>query len=147
MLKNINDSMLGFLAICAIAVVGYFATMDTPTHKHNKYNATFENIDGVNIGTNVYMHGVKIGNVETMKLVDGMAKVSISVLKSVKIPVDSTLMVETPDFFSNKTLAISPGFEEDYLKNNQGFASVQNSVNFLGLLNDYLDGKMAEKGK
>ena len=145
MLRKLNNLSLGFMAIIVIAGVSYFSINDFSAQGENKYYGQFESINGVNKSTSVYMNGVKIGNVSNIGLKDGFANVEIAVKASVKIPTDSTLLIATNDIFSPPVLSISPGFEEEYMTNNQAFYSVQNSVDFLGLLNEYLDGKIAEK--
>ena len=145
MLKQLNDIWLGFVAIVVIAGLSYFSINDFSNTAQNKYYGQFETINGVNNNTSVYMNGIKIGKVSNIGLKDGFANVEIAVKTSVKIPTDSTLLIATNDIFSPPVLSISPGFEEEYMTNNQAFYSVQNSVDFLGLLNEYLDGKIAEK--
>ena len=93
----------------------------------------------------IYMNGVEIGKVYSISLIDGFAKVSIIIDNTIKIPVDSTITVETNDLFSSKVLSILPGFEEEYMKYNDKFMMAQSSIDALGLLNGYLDIKVKEK--
>ena len=145
MLKNINDFCLGIVLISILSVITAFATIDSSSSNYNKYIASFETVDGINKNTFVYMNGVEIGKVYSIDLVDGFANISMEINNSIKIPTDSTIVIETNDLFSSKSLSILPGFEEQYMKNKDSFITAQSSVDVLGLLNSYLDLKVQEK--
>ena len=145
MLNKIKDIYLGLIFLLITTIIILSASMDADIKKYNTYTADFLNVDGVKQKSPIYMMGVKVGSVKNIKLHDGKARLILSVDNGVLIPVDSILQIQTQDFFAHKNLTISPGFEEENLQNGDSFYSVQNSVNFLGLLNDYLDKKIADK--
>ncbi len=145
MLKSINDFYLGIIFVAFVFVLTICASNDVSNNSNNQYFANFESVDGIKVNTNIYMNGVEIGKVYSISLVDDFAKVSIVIDNTIKIPVDSTITVETNDLFSAKVLSILPGFEEEYMKDNDTFMMAQSSIDALGLLNGYLDIKVKEK--
>lgn len=145
MLKSINDFYLGIIFVTLVFILTICASNDISNNSNNKYVANFESVDGIKVNTNIYMNGVEIGKVYSISLIDGFAKVSIIIDNTIKIPVDSTITVETNDLFSVKVLSILPGFEEEYMKDNDMFMMAQSSIDALGLLNSYLDIKVKEK--
>ncbi|MFL2659980.1 MAG: MlaD family protein [Alphaproteobacteria bacterium] len=145
MLKSINDFYLGIIFVAFVFVLTICASNDASNNSNNQYVANFESVDGIKVNTNIYMNGVEIGKVYSISLVDDFAKVSIVIDNTIKIPVDSTITVETNDLFSAKVLSILPGFEEEYMKDNDTFMMAQSSIDVLGLLNGYLDIKVKEK--
>jgi phospholipid/cholesterol/gamma-HCH transport system substrate-binding protein len=145
MLKSINDFYLGIIFVAFVFVLTICASNDVSNNSNNQYVANFESVDGIKVNTNIYMNGVEIGKVYSISLVDDFAKVSIVIDNTIKIPVDSTITVETNDLFSAKVLSILPGFEEEYMKDNDTFMMAQSSIDALGLLNGYLDIKVKEK--
>lgn len=145
MLKSINDFYLGIIFVAFVFVLTICASNDVSNNINNQYVANFESVDGIKVNTNIYMNGVEIGKVYSISLVDDFAKVSIAIDNTIKIPVDSTIIVETNDLFSAKVLSILPGFEEEYMKDNDTFMMAQSSIDALGLLNGYLDIKVKEK--
>ena len=145
MLKSINDFYLGIIFVAFVFVLTICASNDVSNNSNNQYVANFESVDGIKVNTNIYMNGVEIGKVYSISLIDGFAKVSIVIDNTIKIPVDSTITVETNDLFSAKVLSILPGFEEEYMKDNDTFMMAQSSIDALGLLNGYLDIKVKEK--
>ena len=144
MLKSINDFYLGTIFVVLVFFLTFCVSTDI-SNNNNQYVANFETVDGIKVNTNIYMNGVEIGKVYSINLINGFAKVSMIINNSVKIPIDSTIAVETNDLFSLKVLLILPGFEEEYMKNNDIFMMAQSSVDALGLLNSYLDIKVQEK--
>ncbi|MDG1153584.1 MAG: MlaD family protein [Alphaproteobacteria bacterium] len=145
MLKSINDFYLGIIFVAFVFILTICASNDVSNNSNNQYVANFESVDGIKVNTNIYMNGVEIGKVYSISLIDGFAKVSIVIDNTIKIPVDSTITVETNDLFSAKVLSILPGFEEEYMKDNDTFMMAQSSIDALGLLNSYLDIKVKEK--
>ncbi len=144
MLKCINDFYLGTIFVVLVFFLTFCVSTDI-SNNNNQYVANFETVDGIKVNTNIYMNGVEIGKVYSINLINGFAKVSMIINNSIKIPIDSTIAVETNDLFSSKVLSILPGFEEEYMKNNDIFMMAQSSVDALGLLNSYLDIKVQEK--
>jgi len=144
MLKCINDFYLGTIFVVLVFFLTFCVSTDI-SNNNNQYVANFETVDGIKVNTNIYMNGVEIGKVYSINLINGFAKVSMTINNSIKIPIDSTIAVETNDLFSSKVLSILPGFEEEYMKNNDIFMMAQSSVDALGLLNSYLDIKVQEK--
>ena len=145
MLKSINDFYLGIIFVAFVFILTICASNDVSNNSNNQYFANFESVDGIKVNTNIYMNGVEIGKVYSISLADDFAKVSIIIDNTIKIPVDSTITVETNDLFSAKVLSILPGFEEEYMKDNDTFMMAQSSIDALGLLNGYLDIKVKEK--
>ena len=145
MLKSINDFYLGSIFVALIFFLTVCASNDVSNNINNQYVANFESVDGIKVNTNIYMNGVEIGKVYSINLIDGFAKVSMVIDNSIKIPIDSTVTIETNDLFSAKVLSILPGFEEKYMKNNDMFMMAQSSIDALSLLNSYLDIKIKEK--
>ena len=148
MKKNVQNIIIGTLFIAVMSVMTNYALSDKNLTKSNTYFAVFNDADGVYPNTKIYMAGVPVGSVKSMTLMNGNVQMVLSIQGDITIPSDSMLKIETLDLQSSKTLTISPGFEDGNLQQNRFFESVQNSVNFIGLLNSYLDRRIAkEKAK
>lgn len=147
MKKEVQNIITGIVfSVASIATI-LFATYDNNKPTGNTYYALFENVDGIKKKTPVYFTGVRVGHAVNIGLQNERVLVKIIVNENIFIPSDSTLQVETPDLFSTKVLNISPGFEDIALEKNAYFESVQNSVDFLGILNAYLDSRIKEAKK
>ena len=148
MKKNIQNVIIGTLFIVAMSIMTNYALSDKKITKSNTYFAVFNDADGIHPNTKIYMTGIPVGIVTGITLKNGNVQMELSIKEDIAIPSDSMLKIETFDFQAPKTLSISPGFEENILQKNDFFESVQNSVDFMSLINSYLDGRIAkEKAK
>jgi phospholipid/cholesterol/gamma-HCH transport system substrate-binding protein len=67
---------------------------------------------GLLSGSDVKIHGVNIGKVSTIKLVDGEAVIRLTIDKSEKIPVDAQALIRPKTLFGEKFVDIDPGPRE-----------------------------------
>ena len=98
----------GFLAY-AVANSGRTAVSGYPLY------ARFEHIDGLGVGADVRLAGVKVGSV-TEERIDPksfLAVVGLSVRDDVKLPKDSAAVVTSESLLGGKYLSLQPGGDED----------------------------------
>ena len=83
-----------------------------------KLHALFQNIDGVTIGTDVVLSGVKIGKVTSQTYVpDGhRALVTMHIRNDIQLPIDSVVLVLSSGMLGGKYLKLEPGGEVDTLE-------------------------------
>ena len=107
--------------------------------------ATFNKIDGLNIGDNVMISGISVGFVNDIILDNSYPKISMMVNENLKITRDSSISIQTDGLFGSKFLVIEIGGEQEYLKSMDSFSYVEDSI----LLQDLLDNiiKIGEKNK
>ncbi len=107
--------------------------------------ATFNKIDGLNIGDNVMISGISVGFINDIILDNSYPKISMMVNENLKITRDSSISIQTDGLFGSKFLVIEIGGEEEYLKSNDSFSYVEDSI----LLQDLLDKiiKIGESNK
>ena len=98
----------------------------------------FNNVDGVTVGTDVKLGGVKVGAVKSVTLDDDlMVIVEILVDCKTKIPVDSSLSVVSGSLLGGKYLEIKPGFEENFIKNGGSFKRTNSAINIEGIISRF----------
>lgn len=119
------ESLVGILIIMAIGgmlflsfKVSDFSRLD----QKNSYevHAEFDNIGALKVRAAVTMAGVKIGQVDKVVLdpVTYKANVYLRISnKNQNIPQDSSLSILTAGLLGANYVAISPGFDSDFLKN------------------------------
>ncbi|MES2961134.1 MAG: outer membrane lipid asymmetry maintenance protein MlaD [Pseudomonadota bacterium] len=102
--------------------------------------AKFENIDGLASGSDVKISGVKIGTVEHQFLDDKdfRATLKITIDPNVKLPTDSSAKVASEGLLGSKYLSITPGGDEEVLKEGEEIQFTQSSVNFEDLLGKFI---------
>ncbi len=101
--------------------------------------AKFTNIEGINIGSNVKISGIKVGVVKDIMLdsEDYTAKITLNITTGIKIPSDSILSVASSGLLGARFLEIQPGFNDKYMSNNDSFISTTSSVNLENILSRF----------
>jgi phospholipid/cholesterol/gamma-HCH transport system substrate-binding protein len=109
--------------------------------------AKFENIDGIAIGSDVKISGVKVGTVEEQFLdeKDFRAALKLNIKNSVKLPLDSSAKIASEGLLGSKYLAITPGGDEENLQDGGEIQFTQSSVNLEDLLGKFIFN--ADSGK
>ena len=90
--------------------------------------ATFNKIDGLNIGDNVMISGISVGFVNDIILDNNYPQISMMIDENLKISRDSSISIQTDGLFGSKFLVIETGGEEEYLKSNDSFSYVEDSI-------------------
>ena len=111
----------------------------------NSYNAKFNKIDGVNVGTDVVISGIKVGHVRNISINDNFPQIFMSIDKDIKITDDSSVSIQTDGLFGKKFLIIEIGGSENYLKNGDNFSFAEDSIVIEELLQKIIE--IGEKNK
>ena len=94
----------------------------------NNYFATFNKIDGVSVGTDVVISGIKVGEVKEIFIKDNYPQISMNVNKNLEISDDSSVSIQTDGLFGKKFLLIEIGGNNVYLKNGEKFSFSEDSI-------------------
>jgi|TARA_Y100000389_G_C17470886_1_gene530639 phospholipid/cholesterol/gamma-HCH transport system substrate-binding protein len=142
MKKNFFEAIIGTLVLICAAffIITSFKGSSIVTSDGYQIIAKFNNSDGISIGSDVKISGVKIGNVLSQQLdhKSYKAKLVMTIDPSIKIPVDSSIKIVSEGLLGSKYLLINPGSEEEFLQNNDQIEYTQSSVNFEELLGKFI---------
>ncbi len=94
----------------------------------NNYLATFNKVDGVSVGTDVVISGIKVGQVNQVFIKDNYPQISMNINKNLKISDDSSVSIQTDGLFGKKFLLIEIGGNDVYLKNGEKFSFSEDSI-------------------
>lgn len=102
--------------------------------------AKFDNIDGISNGSDVKISGVKVGTVENQLLDEKTfrATLKLNIDPSVKIAADSSAKIASEGLLGSKYLSITPGGDEENLKDGEEILFTQSSVNLEDLLGKFI---------
>ncbi len=113
---NIIETAMGAVVL---GVAGFFLafalrTADVDTSVGYPIQASFSNAQGLMVGTDVKMGGVKIGTVSNVTLdpVSYMAVATMTIEEAIKLPTDSSATIRSESLMGGKFLAIEPGGDE-----------------------------------
>jgi phospholipid/cholesterol/gamma-HCH transport system substrate-binding protein len=102
--------------------------------------ARFDHIDGLAVGGDVRIAGVKIGTV-TDERIDPktfVAIVSMTIRDDIKLPKDTGASITSESLLGGKYISLSPGGDETDLKPNQMITITQSSVSLEELLGKFI---------
>ena len=102
--------------------------------------AKFEHIDGLGVGADVRLAGVKVGSVNQERIdpQSFQAVVTLSVRDDIKLPKDSAAIVTSESLLGGKYLSLQAGGDETILQPGQSITITQSSVSLEELLGKFI---------
>lgn len=149
---NVIETLVGaFVLVVAVSFV-IFAVSRTDVGAVQGYEvmANFDRIDGLSVGADVRVSGIKVGTVieQTLDTETYFAVVRMSVDPAVRLPVDSSAAVISDGLLGGKFMALTPGAEEDMIKPGGRILYTQASISLEQLIGKFVfggaDSKSAE---
>lgn len=144
MKNNTFETLIGGLVV-VIATLFLLLSLKLSNTKQNisgGYDiiAEFTNVDGINIGSDVKISGVKIGNVSDVMLNKDnyRAKLIIKMPKDIKIPTDSIFKISTSGFIGSKFINIKIGAEDTYFENNDIAEFTESTMDLEDLISRFI---------
>lgn len=104
--------------------------------------ASFRSVEGVSVGTDVRLAGVKVGTVTELKLNPEtfFADATISMRKDVALPVDSTILVSSEGLLGGSFVEVLPGGALETLEPGAEIEDTQGAVSLITLLMKFVGG-------
>lgn len=102
--------------------------------------AKFDHIDGLGVGADVRLAGVKVGSVNSEQIdpQSFMAVVTLSVRSDVKLPKDTAAIITSESLLGGKFLSLQPGGDEAVLQPGQSITITQSSISLEELLGKFI---------
>lgn len=104
--------------------------------------ASFRSVEGVTVGTDVRLAGVKVGTVTELVLNPEtfFADATITMRKDVTIPVDSTAMISSEGLLGGTFVEVQPGGALEVLEPGGEIEDTQGAVSLITLLMKFAGG-------
>ncbi|MEO0388535.1 MAG: outer membrane lipid asymmetry maintenance protein MlaD [Pseudomonadota bacterium] len=108
--------------------------------------AAFASAEGLNVGTEVRMAGVRIGTVTDMGLdaATYQAVTTLAIDTSIRIPDDSDVKVASEGLLGGTFVEIAPGGSPDMMAEGDEFIYTQGSVDLINLMLKFATGGQGE---
>jgi len=102
--------------------------------------AEFDNADGIGIGSDVRMSGVKIGTVtsQTLDPTTYQAVLNLSIDRTLSLPNDSSAKVTSEGLLGSKFVALEPGGSEEKLQDGDRIAYTQGAIDIWSLVSQFM---------
>ena len=147
---GIFETIVGAVVIIVAALfLGYAYTQSGKDIARGAYqvNAVFGRVDGVTVGSEVRIAGVKVGNVAAHALDPQTyeAKLRLSIASAVPVPEDSTAKIVSDGLLGGAHVSIEPGASDVMLADGGAITFTQGSVDLLGLAMDAFTSNATSK--
>ncbi|MCA3447221.1 MAG: outer membrane lipid asymmetry maintenance protein MlaD [Rhodobacter sp.] len=108
--------------------------------------ASFRSVDGVTVGTDVRLAGVKVGTVTALELNPQtfFADATISVRDDVLLPEDSTILVSSEGLLGGSFIELQPGGSLENLGPGDEIEDTQGAVSVIALLMKFVGGSTSQ---
>lgn len=145
MAENVTEVLTG--AAVLVAAVGFVVYAGQSTGLSGvagsyELTASFRSAEGISVGSDVRLAGVKIGTVTDMRLnpVTFFADTSVSVARGVELPDDSAILVSSEGLLGGNFIEIIPGGSLDVLAPGAEIEDTQGAVSVVTLLMKFAGG-------
>ena len=151
MSHNITEVVTGgvVLVVAAgfLAYAGKVSGYSVGTDAAYELSASFRSADGVDVGTDVRLAGVKIGRVTGLELdkQSFRATATFSVEEGIEVPDDSVVAISSEGLLGGNYVEILPGGSPFAIEQGGEITLTQGSVSLVGLLMKFVSGNEAEE--
>ena len=152
MKSNVVETVIG--AVVIVIGVGFFTYMYKSADVQAgtggyRVNASFDGIDGITVGSDVRVAGIKVGSVVEQRLDTEIYEAAIvfAINPGVKLPTDSSAQVTSEGLLGDRYIAIEPGGDETMLSEGGIIQHTQGPVDIMSILREYLFGGNKEKAE
>lgn len=144
------ETIVGGVAMLAAALALWLASAGgKAAQASNGYvlTARFDQVDGLTVGSPVFLAGIRVGSVLKIELAPGTLKplVSLSVRRDIALPADSAALVMSDGVLGGKFVRIEAGSETETMKPGDRFSIVQDSVIVEQILQKIVQGAEARR--
>ncbi len=142
MKNNIVETLMGAVVLVVAASFLYFAfSHSSVTTKGGKsYVVKFDKVDGLSVGGDVKISGIKVGSITRQYLDTNsfFAVVEISIDPAIHLTESTFAKITSEGLLGGNYLVIDPGDEDDEtLEEGDEITNTQGAVDFLGLLDKF----------
>ncbi|MGL6209236.1 MAG: outer membrane lipid asymmetry maintenance protein MlaD [Paracoccaceae bacterium] len=108
--------------------------------------ASFRSVEGITLGSDVRLAGVKIGTITSLTLNPQtfFADAVVSVQDTIQLPTDSAILISSEGLLGGNYVEIVPGGAADNLAPGDEIEDTQGSVSLISLLMAFVGGKSGD---
>ena len=144
--KNMAETVVGAIvlgiAIIFAVFLWRFSDVGFGTGQYT-VDANFRSAEGITVGTDVRLAGVKIGSVSNLSLdpqtFQAIARLSIK--PEYQMPDDSAAIISSEGLLGGSFVEILPGGSYELMEDGSEFGETQGAVSFISLLMKFVTGK------
>jgi phospholipid/cholesterol/gamma-HCH transport system substrate-binding protein len=146
MAENTTEVLVGAgVLAAAVAFVVYAGQVSGYAGAQSSYPllASFRSLEGVSVGSDVRLAGVKVGSVTevTLNPETYRADTIVSVQSGIEIPDDSAIIISSEGLLGGNFVEIVPGGSPFFFEAGASFEDTQGAVSLVSLLLKFVGGQ------
>lgn len=149
MKKNLIETLVGAFVLLVAVMFINTAINSSGVSKKSGYEITaqFDRIDGVGVGSDVRIGGIKIGTISAQNLDSKTyrASLSLSINDEIKLPTDTSAEIASESLLGGKYVSLIPGAMDEYLQAGDEIEFTQSSINIEQLIGKFAFGGAEDK--
>lgn len=140
------ETTVGGVVLAAAIGFGVYATqvagLGSGSSDHYDLTASFRSLEGVNVGTDVRLAGVKIGTVSDVVLnaETYRADTTVRINSVTQIPDDSAIVISSEGLLGGNFVEVVPGGSPFYFAAGDEITDTQGAVSLISLLLKFVSG-------
>jgi len=145
MRENVTEVVVGAVVVAVAAgFLWYAAGVSGFSAERDGYDLTaeFRSAEGVTVGTDIRMSGVKVGTVTALRLNSDTfrAEATLTISEGIPVPDDSTAVVSSEGLLGGNFVEIVPGGSFDNYEGGAQILDTQGSISVVQLLLKFVTG-------
>jgi phospholipid/cholesterol/gamma-HCH transport system substrate-binding protein len=136
--RNLVETLMGAVVLLVAGLFLAFAYSTTRVQVTRGYelSAKFDRIDGLRVGSDVRLSGIRVGSVVDARLEPNtyLAIIRLSLDSSVRLPVDTVAEVASDGLLGGNFVALVPGGDDQIIPPGGEIRQTQSPVNLVHLL-------------
>lgn len=146
---NWTEVLVGGAVLAGAIAFGVYASQSTGLSQGAagyELGASFRSLEGVGVGTDVRLAGVKIGTVTGVKLNPDTyrADTTFSVAEGVLVPDDSAIVISSEGLLGGNFVEVMPGGSPFFFEPGDEIQDTQGAVSLISLLVKFVAGDGGE---
>ncbi len=135
---NAVETLIGAVVLAVAGAFLFFAYSSAGVGRETGYQlkAAFDRVDGLNVGSDVRLSGIKVGSVVSAALDPQTfrAEVTFTVHENIKLPDDSAAKIASQGLLGAYYLQLDPGGSDTNLAPGATVKLTQGAVDLMGLI-------------
>ena len=145
MAENPTEVFAGAAVLAAAVAFVFYATQSTGFSGNAAtydLKASFRSVEGITLGSDVRMAGVKVGTITSIDLNPKtfFADATVSVQNNLQLPDDSAILISSEGLLGGNFIELVPGGSETNLEPGAEIEDTQGSVSLISLLMKFVSG-------
>ncbi len=148
--RNLIETVMGGVVLVVALFFLVFAYTSADLGKVEGYEVTarFPSIEGLTVGSDVRISGVKVGSVVGHELdtLTFQAEVRMSIDDSIELPIDTAAIIASESLLGGKFMRLEPGGDDQLIGPGGAIEYTQAPVNLEELLGRFIFGSQGDGG-